>query len=208
MLVLHAPIDRLQDPEVFARELALLTEPEKQKILKKLRQGDRQAALLGRMLLREGLARLGADPELVRHVQYTRFGKPFISASLSFSISHSGGHVVCALSRGQRVGIDLEAERSVTLADFESCMTAGQWQDIRAAASPSRRFLEYWTMKEGLVKCRGEGLSLPLDEIEGGFGRLTLQGEHWYAQPLSVAPGYVCHLTTKGNPVRAEIQAL
>ncbi len=207
MLVLHASLDRLADPEVFARELQLLTEPERVKILKKQRHEDRQAALLGRILLREGLARLGADPELVRHVQYTRFGKPFISSSLSFSISHSGAHVVCAVSRNQRVGIDLEVGRNVTLADFESCMTDAQWRDIRAADSPSRRFLEYWTMKEGLVKCRGEGLTLPLDEIEG-FGPLTLEGEDWYAQPLQVAPGYVCHLTTKGEPVRPVVEAL
>lgn len=206
MLVLHASLDRLADPEVFARELQRLPDPEKVKILKKQRHEDRQAALLGRILLREGLARLGADPELVRHVQYTRFGKPFISSSLSFSISHSGRHVVCAVSRDQRVGIDLETDRSVTLADFESCMTDAQWADIRSSQSPSRRFLEYWTMKEGLVKCRGEGLTLPLDEIEGK-GPLTLEGEAWFAQPLQVAPGYVCHLTTKGEAVQPVIEA-
>lgn len=207
MLVLHASLDRLEDPLVFAHELALLTEPEKVKILKKHRHEDRQAALLGRMLLREGLRRLGADPELVRHVQYTRFGKPFISASLSFSISHSGRRVVCAVSRDRRMGIDLEAEKDLVLADFAGCMTEAQWADIRTARNPHRRFLEYWTMKEGLVKCRGEGLTLPLGEIEG-HGPLTLDGEAWYAETLSVAPGYVCHLTTKGEPAGARIEAL
>jgi 4'-phosphopantetheinyl transferase len=208
MLVLHSSLNRLQDPGVFAQELARLPDDEQRKILRRVRPDDQKAALLGRMLLREGLARLGLEPELVSHLRYTRFGKPFLSEKLSFNISHSGQHVVCALSTNYRVGIDLEAERAVELEDFTDCMTDSQWREIRGAADPSRRFLEFWTMKEGLVKCQGEGLNLPLKEIEGAGLELTYRGEAWYTQPLNVAPGYVCHLTTKGNPGKPVVQHL
>jgi 4'-phosphopantetheinyl transferase len=100
------------------------------------------------------------------------YGKPSIAApasSLRFSLTHTRTLVGCAIGQHRQVGIDLEdASRAAPLEVAERYFAAGERREIfgAAPAERSRRFLEYWTLKEAYAKALGLGLSLPFDRFE------------------------------------------
>jgi 4'-phosphopantetheinyl transferase len=101
-------------------------------------------------------------------------GKPLIdpdldSTPLSFSLAHTKGLAVVAVTGGPEVGVDLErTDRCVDAARlsgrFFSPEEAAALQEI-----PSEHlrefFFRYWTLKEAYIKGRGLGFSLPLDSF-------------------------------------------
>ncbi len=118
-------------------------------------------------LLQEMIAEAGISPDGLK--LYTdEYGKPFLNADVSFSVSHSKGLVVCALnprvaSKDCPIGIDAERmgarnpEQMQRIADRWFSETEQQifWQD------PSEeRFLSVWTGKEALAKYLGKGLAV------------------------------------------------
>ncbi len=121
--------------------------------------------LLGRRLKNEdqhgvGLALLrelygGPLPEIRR----TDRGKPyFIDSPLHFSISHSKGHVFCALSE-RPVGIDCEEkDRNINLSVAEKILSPTELAQFQAAPDKPLALLTFWVLKEAAAKCSGEGL--------------------------------------------------
>lgn len=92
-------------------------------------------------------------------VRRTRNGKPYFRAPAPFfSLSHSGGLVLCALG-GQPVGVDAEALRPVSR-DLLAFLRPEELAHLRALAEPRRTaaFYGLWTRKESLVKMTGAGL--------------------------------------------------
>lgn len=99
------------------------------------------------------------------------FGKPSLVAPrlswpLQFNISHTRGHVACAVARGAAVGVDVE-----TVDDACDHMALAfryfGASEIDALASCSRErraalFTSLWTLKEAYLKGVGVGLSAPL----------------------------------------------
>ena len=96
---------------------------------------------------------------------------PFIS------LSHTRGFVCCAVSQAP-VGVDCERYRRVTEGAMRRVCTPAELADIAAAADPTARFLQYWTLKESISKKRGRrtfgilsGLCGPLRGGEAGLSR-------------------------------------
>jgi len=94
-------------------------------------------------------------------------GKPAIAGPrppppLSFNLSHSQAMGVCAVARGREVGVDVEdTRRPVDVAVLaERFFTPREAADVLARSGPARcrRFFEYWTLKEAVLKASGEGL--------------------------------------------------
>ena len=86
-------------------------------------------------------------------------GKPcFPGSDLHFSISHSKGHVFCALSHSP-IGIDAEeADRPIASALAEKILSPGEYAQWQRAADPRKALLTFWVLKEAQAKCTGEGL--------------------------------------------------
>ena len=86
-------------------------------------------------------------------------GKPYFPGSdLHFSISHSKGHVFCALSHSP-IGIDAEeADRPISPALAEKILSPGEYAQWQQAADPQKALLTFWVLKEAQAKCTGEGL--------------------------------------------------
>jgi 4'-phosphopantetheinyl transferase len=123
------------------------------------------AAVLLRVVV--GL-KTGQDP---RKVEVSRtcercgapHGRPRVPQTrIEASISHSGDHVVVALSTAGPVGIDVEADKSI---DWEPLVpivcTPAEEQHVAAA----RDLYVYWTRKEAVLKAGHCGLSIPLTEV-------------------------------------------
>jgi 4'-phosphopantetheinyl transferase len=138
------------------------------------------------------------------------------ASALQFSISHSGSHVVLAVSRDVSVGVDLAAidphppEPSMLAA----VLTAGERQ-VLAATSATRRpwaFSRYWARKEALLKATGHGLAMPphLIAVSGPAEAPALLAWAHRGRPaatlhlydLQPAEGYCAALATLGTPLR------
>lgn len=128
--------------------------------------------LLSRALLRTVLGGyLDCDPASLEFDR-SEFGKPCLagqSSSLCFNISLSEGLVLCAVSSGARLGADVEFhghERSM-LDVADQYFSALEIAELKRLPSAQQRqgFFRYWTLKESLIKARGEGLTVPLDSF-------------------------------------------
>ena len=111
----------------------------------------------GRQLLEEMVVAHTGQP--MPPIAVTSRGKPYFPGSdLHFSISHSKGHVFCALSHSP-IGIDAEeADRPISPALAEKILSPGEYAQWQQAADPQKALLTFWVLKEAQAKCTGEGL--------------------------------------------------
>lgn len=99
-------------------------------------------------------------------------GKPQLAdaqasaTQLSFNLTHTDGLVACAIGRGGRIGIDVEAidRRTDTAALADRYFSPAERVALaRAGDEQGRRFIEIWTLKEAFVKATGAGVTRALD---------------------------------------------
>jgi 4'-phosphopantetheinyl transferase len=150
---------------------------------------------------------------------YGSHGKPVLAGesdgdAIRFSVSHSHGIALYAVTRGREVGIDLERIRfDLAVAEIaERFFSRREAAMLRAlpTAAQYRAFFRCWTRKEAYVKARGEGLSLPLDQFDlspvpgesdaaPGTQRDPSDTSRWSLQELTPGPGYVAALAVEGH---------
>ena len=96
---------------------------------------------------------------LLPPVMTTPMGKPFFADSpWHFSISHSKGHVFCALSR-KNIGIDAEeADRQIRLKLADKILSPVERQQYDQAEDKRLALLRFWVLKEAMGKYTGEGI--------------------------------------------------
>lgn len=127
---------------------------------------ERQQVATG--LLRFALGRLlDLDPRSLRF-DVGEFGKPALADGPVFNLSHSGDWWLLGVASGGRLGVDVEAHR--TLADLESLARSTFQRDeaaeVTGHADPAERhraFFRVWSRKEAFIKALGMGLSYPLE---------------------------------------------
>jgi len=134
------------------------------------RQGAAAGAFVDGLLA----AYLGTEPSQIA-VDRDSHGKPYLVrplGSLQFNLSHSGRHLIVAISRSPSLGVDIEtasrtrpwlalAQRYFTPAEHAT-LTALPEGDLAAA------FLALWSCKEAVVKALGRGIAFGLHRL--GFG--------------------------------------
>lgn len=129
--------------------------------------------VLAHVMLRDVLARYLGQPPLKIVLDRRALGKPFLAddrgTGLRFNLSHSADAVLCGLTRGCEIGVDIEAmapnddllniaTRFFT-ADEIAALTA------RRGEERARLFYQLWTRKEAYLKARGKGLIHPLNSF-------------------------------------------
>jgi 4'-phosphopantetheinyl transferase len=160
------------DSDLAARCRQVLTADELRRSEKFHFDKDRRRHLVTRALVRYVLSRYGSLPPAAWRFQATEFGRPFVVNDdpvvqrLSFNLSHSDKVVMMGVAHDAELGIDVEdLQRKVSLDIATSYFSADEVRQLHALppARQSRRFLEFWTLKESYVKAQGKGLSIPLD---------------------------------------------
>jgi 4'-phosphopantetheinyl transferase len=118
----------------------------------------------------------GCDTDQLR-IERDAHGKPYlfhppesdVKTRLEFNLSHSGGALLVAVSRGQALGVDLETpRRSRPMLELarryfdpsEATALAGLPEDRRETA-----FLHLWSCKEAVLKALGQGIAFGLDRV-------------------------------------------
>lgn len=131
-----------------------------------VRRERQRQFVIGRVLARQALAELlGVAPRSLRIEdrpgQAPALSEPY--STISFSISHSGPWVACAVSADGAVGVDIEqldgsrniAALAVQAFDAERCA----WLAARPAASRVRDFYNLWSAQEARIKLGAEAAS-------------------------------------------------
>ena len=171
------------------RLMGLLSEDERVRRRRFIRDGDRDLYLLAHGMLRRVLAQhVGVTPQALRfetgaHGRPELLG-PAAVGSLRFNLTHTPGLAACAVTAGRSVGVDAEHLtrkvdlRAVSARVFSAAERRGL--DELSGKDARERFFAHWTLKEAYVKALGVGFSLPLRRITTAptrEGRATLQLE-------------------------------
>ncbi|HEY4303060.1 MAG TPA: 4'-phosphopantetheinyl transferase superfamily protein [Gemmatimonadaceae bacterium] len=157
-----------------ASDIALLSAEERSRASKFQRISDRVSFVAARAELRRNIgAELGMPAERVP-IGVSLHGRPTLPAGmadvLDFNVTHSTSRVAIALSRGRRVGIDIESVLALRDLDLLIQEVMGPRERNRLASlsgmARTRAFYECWTRKEALVKAMGEGIRYPVASID------------------------------------------
>jgi 4'-phosphopantetheinyl transferase len=174
-------------------------------ILRMRRWEDRTAKLLGKILLLKGLQKYGYTADVLRNLKYNACKRPYLDGPVDFNISHAGSYVLCAISEGNRVGVDIEEIKPVTFDNFENVMTAVEWDHIKKAAVPLESFYRYWAIKESVIKADGRGLQIPLQDILIET-QCAWYETCWQLTRLTIDPAYCASLATMHVPGNINIE--
>lgn len=182
---------------------------------------DRRRFAAGRGLLRTILGRyLAVSPHRLQFC-YGVTGKPALSATqarqgLEFSVSHSRGLILYAVTCNGRIGIDIENVRTIQDTDHmaKRIFSPREYGVFRALPLEQRpaALLCGWTRKEAYLKACGEGLARSLNQVDVSLApfeparRLRIHGDaqassRWSVQELAPAPGYAAALASEGVDV-------
>lgn len=173
-----------------------------QKIKRFRRWQDQHASLLSYLLLQHALVKMGYSTDCLEHIEHDEYGRPSISPEVDFNLSHSGEYVVCALMKGGRGGIDIEHIKPIDIVDFKSYMTLEEWSILTLSQDSYKKFYDYWTIKESVMKADGRGLYIPLQDIFIQGECALLYGKTWFLKEVPIDKRYACHLATHWeNPV-------
>ncbi len=85
------------------------------------------------------------------------YGKPLADNGVHFNISHSGDYVMFVMA-DKPVGCDIEKVGEVdALKMGKYVFSESEMCEIENASDKTDKFFEFWTKKESLLKCMGEG---------------------------------------------------
>lgn len=150
---------------------ALLTEEEKQRFARMHFTKDRAVRTTTRTRLRELLgAYTNTNPTDIR-LAYATHGKPYLPdfPALGFNVSHAGDWAVIAFAAGLEIGVDTEeTDRSFRVESLAGRFFSRLEVPVILGlpeAERHRAFYLAWTRKEAIIKARGDGLRLPLNEF-------------------------------------------
>jgi 4'-phosphopantetheinyl transferase len=142
--------------------------------------------------------------------------KPFVTTTATkeeifFNLSHSGEYALCAVSRDNEVGVDVERVRTLgaldrivrrVCSDDEARMLNGIPYGKRLEV-----FFRLWTRKEAVAKCVGNGLRAKLASINLPRTRchaapVTIKNIAVHVYDIEMDGGYYAAVATPTSDVR------
>lgn len=170
--------DRSSGPA--AADVAYLSEQERARCLTFGRPVDRRRFAVVHAGLRRILAEyLDTAGPLIRFGRVpccrcgdTGHGPPRIDwphTDITFSLSYAGNHWLLAITRGRRVGVDIEMAAGVDIALLaRTCLSPAELAYLEAHDGAHRDDVFYtcWARKEAVLKACGIGLAVPPSSVE------------------------------------------
>jgi 4'-phosphopantetheinyl transferase len=204
----------------------LLSEEERERAARFMREGDRATYVAAHAMLRVALSRSAPlEPEAWRF-RTGPHGRPEIDGpaerhGLRFSLSHTAGFAICAITTDVPVGVDVEATGRRTPLDVAQRCFAPEERDALDALPPPRRperFLEHWTLKEAFLKALGVGLTYPMSRVRftlvpGAPVRVAVppdletDPEAWRFESWRPDEGYLAALAVRSEGAPCEMRA-
>jgi len=182
------------DSALFEDYLNRLPYKIQHKIKRFIRWQDQQASLFGKLLLAKSFKHINNNNINLNDLLYSASGRPYFNNSIDFNISHSGGYVICAITKKGRLGIDVEKIRNIKIFDFKRYMNTDEWESINNSSHPEKAFFSYWTLKESVMKANGKGMSIPLKDVIIKNNKAHLYNTLWYLNEINISNDCKCHL--------------
>jgi 4'-phosphopantetheinyl transferase len=165
---------------------------------------DRQRFVARRGLVRAILGQYLSTGAHALRFAYGRFGKPALVCerdrpALEFSLSHSAGLLLLALTGREGVGVDIE--QVDTRFDYrgvaEQFFPPQVIEELRWAlpAQAHRVFFRQWSLQEAIGKARGDGLAVLRQRQSLGSGPMHACS----ATALDIADGFAAGLAMRGK---------
>ncbi len=193
----------------------VLSEEEKARCAHFVRAEDRARCVASRAALRVVLSKYVFQPPRMLRILPGESGKPYLDgfADIQFNVSHAGTLLLIAVSRGARIGIDIERLRDVRgmesiMDDFFDEQERACVRDNKGKAR-SRAFFRLWTRRESTAKAMGldlldafarcdlpafhesrSGFRLVLPEAGSRTGVAAGPTTAWWIRDFTPAPGY------------------
>jgi len=146
---------------------ALVTDEDRERVTALATPRRRKEYLSGRALLRRALERHTGRAACSHRLATTPTGKPVCVDGPALSLSHDDGLVVCAVSNGSAVGIDVQSRsrgrHTTEIADYHFSAAERAWLQ---RASNADAFYWLWVLKEAYLKRLGTGLAGGLAQLE------------------------------------------
>lgn len=204
-------------PAALEQAMAVLADDEVKRVRRYKFARDRRRFVAARAFLRRTLAEyLSAAPSRLAFT-YGKFGKPELppgsgTETVEFNLSHADDLALLAITRGRKVGIDVERiDQSLDLQTialrFFSEREKAALDEIPGEEWGSG-FFRCWTRKEAFLKAVGDGLACPLDSFDVSLDlkpRLlrvrddTEAASKWRLYHLNLEPSYVAALAIEGG---------
>jgi 4'-phosphopantetheinyl transferase len=158
----------------------------------------RDRYVVGRASLRSILGEvLGMAAREVPIVRGER-GRPQLGliSALDFNVSHTAGVALIGLTRGARIGVDVERlDRMINVTGIARKFLTDAERRVLADLDPDsarKRVLSLWTCKEAMSKATGDALSAPFGALdvalEPGPDRAPLHAPRLCAGPAPYEP--------------------
>ncbi len=147
-------------------------------------------------------------------------GKPYINGRedkkpLFFNLSHAGVYAMCALSRDDEVGVDVERVRPLGSLECMSRRVCSDNEREMMNNMPLEDRLEWffrvWTHKEAVAKCVGDGLSMGLKRINVGSvpaASVVVHANHREVMlhDIPVESGYYAAVAVRYHPGESQVR--
>jgi len=180
--------DDLKDEATALTCARLLNQDERTRLKRFKFERHRLEHLATRALQRSALSAYAEIAPEAWRFEEGKHGKPSTAQApgLKFNLSNSLGLVVCAVTHGPEIGVDVEPfARAGTIEEVaERFFSARELEQLEPLHGEERRErgLTLWTLKEAYMKARGLGMALPTRLFsfvfeDGGGVRLELDAE-------------------------------
>lgn len=201
--ILFSPFEQEINEDKFQFYLSLLP-LEHQKVVRRYhRRKDSCASLFGKLLLVDGLRKMGFNNLTLDLLRYTNFNRPYFNEDIDFNISHTNQCVVCVLSKDFKVGVDIEEIAKIDYEELKEQWTENEWALIKNSHFPEKQFYHFWTRKEAIIKADGRGLNIPLKDIDVRSDEVFLDPNRWFLREVNLGQKYTVALATS-QPISAQ----
>jgi 4'-phosphopantetheinyl transferase len=205
--VFYHYIDEASDEEAIDNIFNSFPSTLQSQILKCKNKKDRNMTIIGRVLLVEALRVLKIDYGL-DEIKFTQYRRPYFNDSFDFNISHSHDFVVCAVSKTNHVGIDVEKIKPVDLNDFKMGFRDKDWNNVLSADDRLKHFYSLWTKRESFLKAVGTGfIQLPA-EVSYNANKIAWNKKEWSICQLLLHEEYCCHLVVDQSEPEIQLKEI
>lgn len=195
--------------ESYHRLYAGLSPERRRRTDRNKNEEDRHHSVAAAYLLRCGFERLNIPCDTVKLCE-NEHGKPYLEnySGVEFSISHSGGLVICAFA-AENIGCDVQRITQVK-PDISRRFCESEFRHIQACSSEQAKrelLFRYWTLKESFVKAVGTGFSLPFDSFSLDLSgesveiRQSFDSRQYYFKEPELMEGYKCAVCSAAEDI-------
>jgi 4'-phosphopantetheinyl transferase len=215
----HLWTARLSDWKPSSIELgSIISRRERKRAERLVFPERRDDFILHRGLLRSILAKyLEEKPEQIR-ITISDSGKPILANHrLEFNLSHSNDLMICGITAGARIGVDIQYIYPIESLDrvISKILATPEIELLNDVPKDERMelFFTIWTAKEALLKALGSGFQSPANTIQvinkinsGSILQVEtpLKDHDWIVREVEIESGYKSFLAVEGKEIQVE----